>query len=92
MAEGGEDARRRAAVTDYRKKLLTCRELEARVKTGNTPPPPHPLPPVSPCVVVPVGLRGSVSSCWRAVIARGGSGFNGTLGRWDRVLAASVWV
>ena len=39
MAEGGEDARRRAAVTDYRKKLLTCRELEARVKTGNTPLP-----------------------------------------------------
>jgi hypothetical protein len=39
MAEGGEDARRRTAVTDYRKKLLTCRELEARVKTGTTPPP-----------------------------------------------------
>jgi len=39
MAEGGEDARRRTAVTDYRKKLLTCRELEARVKTGNTPLP-----------------------------------------------------
>jgi len=34
MAEGGEDARRRAAVAEYRKKLLSCRELEARAKTG----------------------------------------------------------
>ncbi|AQL04470.1 26S protease regulatory subunit S10B homolog B [Zea mays] len=34
MAEGGEEARRRAAIAEYRKKLLTCRELEARVKTG----------------------------------------------------------
>ncbi|CAN6163516.1 unnamed protein product [Urochloa humidicola] len=34
MSEGGEDGRRRAAVTDYRKKLLNCRELETRVKTG----------------------------------------------------------
>ncbi|OEL30511.1 26S protease regulatory subunit S10B-like protein B [Dichanthelium oligosanthes] len=34
MSEGGEDGRRRAAVTDYRKKLLSCRELEARTKTG----------------------------------------------------------
>jgi hypothetical protein len=37
MAAEGEDAaaaRRRAAATDYRKKLLTCRELEARARTG----------------------------------------------------------
>ncbi|KAJ1259844.1 hypothetical protein BS78_10G187300 [Paspalum vaginatum] len=35
MAEGGEeDARRRPAVTDYRTKLLGCREIEARAKTG----------------------------------------------------------
>jgi hypothetical protein len=58
MSEGGEEARRRAAVAEYRKKLLSCRELEARAKTGNMPPPPLPLPPVSPCVYVPVGLQG----------------------------------
>jgi hypothetical protein len=53
MAEGEEDARRRAAVAEYRKKLLSCRELEARAKTGNAPPP---LPPVYLCVYVPAGM------------------------------------
>ena len=65
MAEGGEDARRRAAVAEYRKKLLSCRELEARAKTGNAPPPPR-LPPVSPCVYAPASLWG-----WIPLLASG---------------------
>jgi hypothetical protein len=42
-AEDAAAARRRAAITDYRKKLLNCRELESRVGTGESsrsPPPP----------------------------------------------------
>jgi 26S proteasome regulatory subunit T4 len=43
MADGEDAAaaRRRASVTEYRKKLLNCRELESRVSTGE-PPAPHP--------------------------------------------------
>ena len=49
MADGEDAAaaRRRAAITDYRKKLLSCRELESRVGTGESsrsPPSPPPLP------------------------------------------------
>jgi hypothetical protein len=41
MAEVAEDpaaTRRRAVASDYRKKMLNCRELEARVKTGTVRP------------------------------------------------------
>jgi hypothetical protein len=47
MADGEDAAaaRRRAAITDYRKKLLNCRELESRVGTGESSrsPPPSAL-------------------------------------------------
>jgi hypothetical protein len=38
MADGEDAAaaRRRAAVADYRKKMLNCRELESRVGTGES--------------------------------------------------------
>ena len=47
MADGEDAAaaRRRSAITDYRKKLLNCRELESRVGTGESPPLPPPRPP-----------------------------------------------
>jgi hypothetical protein len=44
-ADDAAAARRRTVVTDYRNKLLNCRELETRVRTGNTAPPP-PVPPL----------------------------------------------
>jgi 26S proteasome regulatory subunit T4 len=39
MADGEDAAaaRRRTAISDYRKKLLNCRELESRVGTGKAP-------------------------------------------------------
>ena len=55
MADGEDPAaaRRRSAITDYRKKLLNCRELESRVGTGEWPPlPPLAHPPRS----IPVSL------------------------------------
>jgi hypothetical protein len=39
-ADDAAAARLRTVVTDYRNKLLNCRELETRVRTGNTMPPP----------------------------------------------------
>ena len=88
MAEGGEDARRRAAVAEYRKKLLSCRELEARAKTGNAPPPP-PNPPASTraCMSRPVCRDGF--RCSRVVIA---IFFFVVIERRCRVLAGSIWV
>jgi hypothetical protein len=52
MADGEDAAaaRRRTAITDYRKKLLNCRELESRVGTGESSVPrlPSPLSPLPP--------------------------------------------
>lgn len=64
MADGEDAAaaRRRAAITDYRKKLLNCRELESRVGTGLSSRSRSPYPLTSPCSTpVSLGFGGADS-------------------------------
>ena len=66
MADGEDAAaaRRRAAITDYRKKLLNCRELESRVGTGESSPSPSTSCPHPPCsTLVSLGFGGGRFPC-----------------------------